>query len=227
MNQELMDKIPSESPLVSEELKAQLKGIFDKLDRPLTLKAVLADGAQEDTQVKASMELGAFLKAIVTVSDQLSLEISKKGEEPALEAELSGTLLPVVGLYRDDKYLGAAFHGVPGGQEINSFALAIYHAAGPGQPVEEKILKKLQKLKKQNNIKVCVSLSCHHCPNVVTAGQRLALLSPNVTCEMVDARLYPELVETFKISRVPAILINDSAIYMGEKDMEELLRLLR
>lgn len=221
MNQEFMDRIPAESGLVSAELQAQLKGIFDKLDRPLTLKAVLEDG--EDT----SMELGSFLKAIAAVSDRLSLEISGKGEEPALEEELNASMLPVVGLYQEGRYLGAAFHGVPGGQEINSFALAIYNAAGPGQPVDDKIIKRLGKLKKQNNIKVCVSLSCHHCPNVVTAGQRLALLSPNVTCEMIDARLYPDLVERYKISRVPAILVNDSALYMGEKDMDELLRLMK
>ncbi|MEG2732582.1 MAG: thioredoxin family protein, partial [Clostridium sp.] len=68
---------------------------------------------------------------------------------------------------------------------------------------------------------------CHHCPLVVSAGQSIALLSPNVVCEMVDARLYPSLVEKYKISRVPAVIINDSALYMGEKDREELLKLLR
>lgn len=43
---------------------------------------------------------------------------------------------------------------------------------------------------------------------------------------MIDARLYPDLVEQYKLSRVPAVLIGE-ALYMGEKDMEELLALLR
>lgn len=43
---------------------------------------------------------------------------------------------------------------------------------------------------------------------------------------MVDARLYPDLVEKYKLSRVPAILIGE-AMYMGEKSLEELLALLR
>ena len=60
----------------------------------------------------------------------------------------------------------------------------------------------------------------------MTAGQTLALLSPNVECTMVDARLYPDLVEKYKLSRVPAILIGE-AMYMGEKSLEELLALLR
>ncbi|MEG1781018.1 MAG: thioredoxin family protein [Clostridium sp.] len=221
MRQELIDNIPSESPLVSEELKNQLKTIFDKLDKPLKLVTILEAGDDSCT------EMGAFLKAIAPLNENLELKFLEKGEEPDIDEELNAYMLPVVGLFRGDEYLGAAFHGVPGGQEINSFALAIYHAAGPGQDVDEKTLKKIQKLKKKNNIKVCISLSCHHCPLVVSAGQSIALLSLNVVCEMVDARLYPSLVEKYKISRVPAVIINDSALYMGEKDREELLKLLR
>lgn len=223
MNQKLMDRLPQESELVNEELKAQLKEIFNKLDRTLTLRAVLEEGA---AGADASRELGAFLKAVAGISDKLTLEVETAGADERLDKELDASLLPVAGLYRDGVYLGAAFHGVPGGEEINSFALAIYNAAGPGQAVDEKLMKRIGKLKKENHIKVFVSLSCHHCPNVVTAGQRLALLSPRVTCEMVDARLYPELVKRYQISRVPVVVLNDSAVYVGEKDMGELLKLL-
>lgn len=221
MNREAAEQIPSDSPLVGEGLKAQLKPIFDRLDKNITLISII------DLNQETCMEMASFLKAISTVSGRITVEFMEKGEDPQLDKLLNAELLPATGLFMDGQYMRAAFHGVPGGQEINSFALALYNAAGPGQAVEEKILKKLGKLKKQNNIKVCVSLSCHHCPNVVTAGQHLALLSPHVTCEMIDARLYPDLVEQYKISRVPAIILNDGALYMGEKDREELLRLLK
>lgn len=221
MNQELIDKIPSESPLVNEQLKEQLKGVLDKLNKDLELVTVMESGNE------ACGEMGAFLKAIAALNSHLKVKFLVRGENPMIENTINTSLLPVVGFYQNGRYLGVAFHGVPGGKEINSFTLAMYNAAGPGQAVEEEILKKVGKLRKQNNLKVCVSLSCHHCPNVVTAGQRLALLSPNVVCEMVDARLYPELTAKFKITRVPAVLVNDSALYMGEKDMEELLALMK
>ena len=221
MNQELIDKIPSESPLVNEQLKEQLMGVLDKLNRDLELVTVVEEGNA------ACAEMGAFLKAIAALNSHLKVKFLARGENTLVENALSADLLPVVGFYQGGNYLGVAFHGVPGGKEINSFTLAMYNAAGPGQAVEEDILKKVGKLKKQNNLKVCVSLSCHHCPHVVTAGQRLALLSPNVACEMVDARLYPELTAKYKITRVPAVLVNDSALYMGEKDMVELLALMK
>ena len=38
--------------------------------------------------------------------------------------------------------MGMRFHGVPGGHEFNSFILALYNAAGPGQDVGEEIEKR-------------------------------------------------------------------------------------
>lgn len=221
MIQEWLAEIPDESPLVNEELKAQISQVFSKLDQDITLVTVV------DRENGTCKEMASFLKAISALNSHISLVFKEKGEEPELDRLLSAELLPATGLFRDSVYLGAAFHGVPGGKEINSFVLAVYNGAGPGQPVEEKIRKCLGKLKTNNNLKVCVSLSCHHCPKVVAAGQRLALLSEKVSCEMIDARLYPELVERWNLNRVPAVIVNDQDIYLGEKDMEELLRLMK
>ncbi len=220
MSQKLTEQIPNESRLIDTELKKNLRAIFERLERTLCLKAVLEPDQRE------SIEMGAFLKAVCELSPLLELQLLEKGEDIQADQTLDTEHLPVTGLFQEGEYLGAAFCGVPGGKEINSFVSAILNAAGPKKEYDEKILKKLGKLKKKNVIRVCVSLSCHHCQSVVTVGQTLALLSPNVECVMIDARLYPDLVEKYKLSRVPAILIGE-IIYMGEKDMEELLSLLR
>ena len=45
--------------------------------------------------------------------------------------------IPVVALLnKDGEYSGVKFHGVPGGHELNSFLLAIYNLAGPGQALD-------------------------------------------------------------------------------------------
>ncbi|RHT55330.1 thioredoxin reductase [Clostridium sp. AM29-11AC] len=220
MSQSLEAKIPSESSLVNEELKKNLKMIFERLVRPVCLKAVL------DPEQPASVEMGSFLKAVAQLSPWIELQLLERGEDSEADGALDTEHLPSTGLFGENGYLGAAFLGVPGGKEINSFVVAILNAAGPEKELDQKLLKKIAKLKKKNVIRVFVSLSCHHCQSVVTAGQTLALLSPNVECTMVDARLYPDLVEKYKLSRVPAILIGE-AMYMGEKSLEELLALLR
>lgn len=217
----MIDQIPQESLLVNEQLKAQLSEILGKLTSPLTIATVV------DMEQEGCLEMASFLKAVASLSPLLSIDWREKGEDPQMERQLNAYMLPVAGLFQDGRYLGVAFHGTPGGQEINSFVRALYNSAGPGQPLDDKTEKKIKSLKKKNNIKVCISLSCHHCPGVVTACQRIAILNPNVEAEMVDARLYDDLVEKYKISRVPAILINDSALYLGAKDLDEIIKLLK
>uniref|UniRef100_UPI0032616C4F thioredoxin family protein n=1 Tax=Clostridium sp. NkU-1 TaxID=1095009 RepID=UPI0032616C4F len=50
---------------------------------------------------------------------------------------------------------------------------------------------------------------------------------PSIEAEMIDAALYPELVEKFNISRVPMMITNDRDIYMGSKTIEEIVNLLK
>lgn len=221
MRQDLIDRIPEESALINEQLKTQLSELLGKLVRPLTMVTVV------DMEQEGCIEMASFLKVVASLSSLLSVRWVEKGEDPSLEQQLNAYMLPVAGFYMDDRYIGVAFHGTPGGQEINSFVRALFNSAGPGQPLDSKTEKKIKALKKKSNIKVCVSLSCHYCPGVVTACQRIAILNPNVEAEMVDARLYEDLVEKYKISRVPAILINDSTVYLGAKDLEEVVKLLK
>lgn len=212
--------VPSESSLVDEALKTQLRGIFSRMQEPVTLKAVV------DMQREKDAEMAAFLNAVAALGEKLTLELYSL-EEASQAPELDTTYLPVTGLYKNGTYGRVAFHGIPGGKEMNSFVLAIYNLAGPGQEVSRGLKKKIEKLNKKANIKICVSLACHHCPNVVAACQQVAILNPNVEAEMIDAALYEELVARYKIERVPMMIVNDSDIHMGNKTIEDIVTLLK
>lgn len=206
--------------MLDEVMKEQLAGIFAKMEQEVTMKAVL------DLSDDKSREMAEFLRVVETLGDKLHLELYAP-EEAGQISELDATYLPVTGLYLDGQYGRVAFHGIPGGKEINSFVLAIYNLAGPGQAISGGTLKKIQKLKREANIKVCVSLSCHHCPLVVAAAQQIAIHNSCVTAEMIDARLYPELVAKYHIERVPMMIINDREIHMGNKTIDEIVYLLK
>lgn len=212
--------IPSESSLIDAALKAQLAGIFGRMQEPVTLKAVV------DLQREKDAEMAAFLKSMAALGEKLALELYAP-EEASQVPELDITYLPVTGIYKGGTYQSAAFHGIPGGKEVNSFVLAIYNAAGPGQEVSRGLRKKIDKLNKKTNIKICVSLACHHCPTVVAACQQVAILNPNIEAEMIDAALYEDLVAKYKVERVPMIILNDQEVHMGNKTIEEIVTLLK
>ena len=212
--------IPNESPLLDAALKAQLTLIFAKMSHPVTIKAITDLARDKD------MELAVFLNSVTALSSNLSLELYSPDEKDRVP-DFDPAWLPVFGLYRDETFGRVSFHGIPGGKEINSFVLAIYNLVGPGQELDKKLKKKILELECQVNIKICVSLVCHHCPGVVAACQRIAILNPGIRAEMIDAALYEDLVQKYDIKRVPMMIFNDKDIYMGNKDLAEIVELLQ
>lgn len=213
--------IPKTSSLIDDDLKIQLAGVFSRMQDPVVIRAVV------DLSEEKGAELASFLNTLQHLDEKLSLELYAPDEAAAAVPELNTEYLPVTGLYKDGRYSRAAFHGIPGGEEINSFVLGLYNLAGPGQDVPGRLKKKIEKLKKAANLKICVSLACHHCPKLVTTCQQIAILNPLIEAEMIDASLYPDLVRQYDIQRVPMLIINDTEQYMGSKTMEEIINLLK
>lgn len=214
--------ISSESKLIDENLKKQLKTVLDKLTKEIYLISVV------DEKNLKCIEMVSFLKAFSGINTKIHLELYEKGEDTALEENLHcEEMLPVVGIYNSEKeYTGISFFGIPGGKELNSFVLAIYNMASQGQPLDKKLTKRILSLKQKFNIKVCVSLACHYCADTVTAYQRIAGLNTNIEAAMVDATLYPKLIEKYKLERVPVAILNDKECIVGGKSIEEILDIL-
>ena len=82
---------------------------------------------------------------------------------------------------------------------------------------------KIKKITQPTKLEVFVSLSCHFCPAVVSAGQQIASLQPLVETEMIDISLFPELKQKLKIMSVPALSINGGKIVFGAKKIDEIV----
>ena len=135
--------------------------------------------------------------------------------------------LPCVQVCREDgSCTGLAFHGVPGGHEFTSFVLGLYNAAGPGQALDGDTKAEIQAIG-QVDMKVLVSLSCTMCPELVTAAQKIAAENPKVTAEVYDLNHYPDLREKYQVMSVPCLVINDSQVTFGKKNVRQLLELLK
>lgn len=209
------------SHLLTPELRTQLAQVFAKLEKPLTLASIV------DPNHAKSLELKDLLLDLADLSDKISTSIYTLGENIELETQIHADKFPIVALIDENgTYTGVKFHGVPGGHELNSFILAMYNLAGPGQPIDSTTLEKIKSLTSPTNIKVAVSLSCHLCPDVVVAAQRIALLNPNIETEMLDIGLFKELKTDFKIMSVPALIVNNEKVYFGAKKLEEILDLI-
>lgn len=209
------------SSLLNDALRGQLKGIFSKMESDVTLVSIV------DESIPKSVELRDFLLDVVELGDKLHLELYNKGENPEMETKINADKFPVVSLLNSKgEYSGVKYHGVPGGHELNSFILAIYNLAGPGQALDAAILDSIKSINKKANVKVMVSLACHFCPDVVVGAQRIAIENPNVEAEMVDISNFQDLKTKHKVMSVPAMIINDEEVVFGAKKIDEIAAIL-
>ena len=64
-----LNTIPEESSLVDQGLKTQLAGIFGRMEKRVTIRAVVDLSGEKDR------EMASFLRAVVSVSPNLELEL--------------------------------------------------------------------------------------------------------------------------------------------------------
>lgn len=209
------------SKLLNDALRNQIKSILSMMEKEVTLVSIV------DETMEKSIEFMDLILDMASLGEKLNVEIYKRLENPEMEAKVNADKLPVVALLDENKnYSGVKFHGVPGGHELNSFILAIYNLAGPGQAIDQALLQEIKRFDKKTNIKVVVSLSCTLCPDVVVASQRLAMENENIETEMVELSLFEDIKRKYRIMSVPAIIVNDDKIHFGAKKINEILDLI-
>ncbi len=198
--------------LLSEDMKAQLRTLFEKMQGNAILRLYL-----DNRDISEELEL--YMRELASLSDKLTVDVA--------DANSSSDFAPCVRVCRGDgTETGLAFHGVPGGHEFSSFVLGIFNAIGPGQPIEEKTKEHIQAISKSTKIKVLVSLSCTMCPDTVVAAQHIAAKNKNITAEIYDIHHFEKIRKQYNVMSVPCILINDSNISFGKKNIDQLLELI-
>lgn len=204
---------PGTGGLFTPEMKAQLDAMFARMDRSLVLKLYLDDRP-------VSTELKEYMTALAELTSKLTVEVA--------DDQASAETAPCVRVcLSDGSETGLAFHGVPGGHEFTSFVLGLYNAAGPGQTVDADVEADIRAIDKPVDVKVLVSLSCTMCPELVTAAQRVAAASPNVTAEVYDLNHFQAIKEQYQVMSVPCLVINDSQVSFGKKNIRQVVDLLK
>ena len=209
------------SALLNDALRGQIATVLGRMENNVTLVTIV------DPSNEKSIELRDLVIDIADLGDKLEAIVKTKGDDQALEEKVNADKFPVVALLnKDGNYAGVKFHGVPGGHELNSFLLAIYNLAGPGQALDASVLEAIKAVDKKVNIKVAVSLSCHLCPDVVVGAQRIAIENPNVEAEMLDIANFPELKTKHKVMSVPCLIVNDEKVTFGSKSIQDMLNFI-
>ena len=198
----------NETNFISAEIRAQLAAVFEKFERPVKIVGHYDDG-------DLSRELRGFMDEFAGLTDKISYEESEAADgEPGVEV-----------MRADGTSSGITFHAVPGGHEFNSFILALYNVAGPGQELRDETRAKIEQISAPSDVKVLMSLSCTMCPDVVAAVQRIAAERENVRADIYDIRYFPDLKEKYSVMSVPCMIVGED-LFFGKKNIDEVADIL-
>lgn len=195
---------------LDDELREALMPVLSRFQRPITLRLYTDDSAVTEENKKVITELSELC-------DKIAVELVPATEENKHTISICD---------EEGNEQGLRFHGVPGGHEFNSFVLAMYNVAGPGQDVGEDMQKRIDEISSPIHIKIVVSLSCTMCPDLVAAAERIAADNKSVTVDVYDIQYFPELKEKYNIMSVPCLILNDTEVHFGKKNLAELMNLI-
>lgn len=193
---------------LSDEIKAQVGTVIAKFEKDVILRV-------HDDHTELASKLREFCEEFSSLSERIHYEVVNTDSDPGIHI-----------LSYDGSSDRIVFHGVPGGHEFNSFIVALYNTAGPGQAIDESLLASIKAIDKDVDIKVVVSLSCTMCPEAVMGSQRIASLNTRVKAQMYDIQYYPDLKDKYNIMSVPCIILNDSKVVFGKKNASDFVELI-
>jgi len=198
--------------MLTPELLNAVKSYTANLSKSVNI--VLQTGEHEKRE-----ELVKFLNDFCSVSDKLSFE------EKSLDSDIYRSPLSF-SLEVDSEPTGIFFSGIPGGHEFNSLVLAVLNAGGTPIKLDESIQQIIKGVGADLKFETYIGLSCHNCPDVVQSLNQFSLLNDNISNEMIDGALYPELVEEKGIQGVPTVYLNGEVFATGKIDTAQLLEKL-
>lgn len=191
--------------MLDSSIVKQLTEVFDPIEIPIQLRY------DESTHAKQN-ELIDLLTQVAETSPHLSVvSSSTRASVPGFE------------ILKDSVPAGIRFHGIPGGHEFTSLIIAVLNTAGKGKWPDDIFQTRIKRLKGPIHLRTFMSLSCENCPDVIQALNRMALLHPDFTHEILDGDFFGEESDRLGIQGVPAVFHQDTLLSSGKADLLELL----
>ncbi len=198
--------------LLNDDIVRQVREVFAPLQQPVSLLFF----GQEDCDT--CDETRQLLEEVAALSDQIDLQTYDLQADLEAAAEYRVDKAPgiVVAAREGDRVVdyGIRYAGIPAGHEFTSLIQDILLVGGRDSALSEPTRAYLKSLDRPLRLQVFVTPTCPYCPHAVVLAHQMALESPWVEAEMVEAMEFPELAARHGVSGVPHTTINEGAAHV-------------
>jgi glutaredoxin-like protein len=210
--------------ILNDEVTRQVSEMFDQIQEPVQ---VLFFGKKEDCEYcESTLQL---IQEVTELSDRIHLSIHDIDDDQGIAQQYKVDKTPgLVIAGKDGEQIldyGVRFAGIPSGHEFGSLIHDIILVSGRDSALNPQTREILKGLTEPVLLQVFVTPTCPYCPQAVVLAHQMAMESPMIEAEMVEATEFWELSDRYNVSGVPQTTINQGAAnVVGAVPAEHLLK---
>lgn len=177
------------------------------------------EGQDQDLMPQVCAISYQLYREVAALSPRLKLTFydldSPAGLQAAGEAGLDPLMLPAMA-YRSESLTGRSrFLGIPVGYEFATFVENVIDLSRNANHLSPQTQASLAALTQPAQIRVFVTPTCNFCPSAVRMAHQMAMSSPLVTADIIEANEFQELAGRFYVYGVPKMIINETVEFEG------------
>jgi glutaredoxin-like protein len=196
--------------MLPEDKKELLKAEFkDKLIDPVKLLMFT-----QETECRFCSETRQLAQDMAALSDKISVDVYDFVADAQKAKEYGIDKTPAIAVIGKIDY-GVRIFGIPYGYELQTLVEAITNVSRGTTDLTQKTKDILQDIKVPVHIQVFVTLTCPHCPAAAAIAHKLAVESPMIRADVIDASEFPTLAQKYSVIGVPKVVINEKTEFMG------------
>jgi len=159
-----------------------------------------------------------FEKFLNDLSKDLTLKVEIKHEEiPAY---------PALKLTDYEEKFQIYYMAIPEGLEWNPFLNTLKRISKGESNLNKDDIERVKKFKNAVEIKIFITPFCPFCPTVVEKANQIAISQNLIKVFVIDATLYTDLAQKYKVTASPTVVINEDYILVGNEARENLINFI-
>ncbi len=151
------------------------------------------------------IETENLLKELSETSDKIKLTIKNAIVDKQDSEKYKVDRVPLIMIGNDR----IRYYGIPAGYEFAVIVEDLIEFSRAESFLSPESVQKISNLQKPINIKVFVTPTCPYCPRMAKYAHSAAMVSENITAEVIEASEFPEIASAYSVFAVPKTIIND------------------
>lgn len=134
---------------------------------------------------------------------------------------------PALKLTDSEEKVQIYYMAIPEGLEWNPFLNTLKRISRKESDLNRDDLEKLKMIRNPVEVKIFITPFCPFCPSVVDKANQLAIFQNLIKVFVIDATIYSDLAQKYKITASPTVVINEDYILVGNEARDNLVDFIK